>query len=552
MKNSEEAHKVTEQIYRNLNEHFTPNLRQLSLSARNYYKALVGASSAAKSYKEALEKLGHDARTNCRGATQEIGDAIYQISEVYTEIQVQLEEQMKSLLNDLSFPLETKLETDFKNTVTSYKKYNQEHKALAIPFEKAQMTLNKIQKKKKSRTANGEKEVKYAQTVNRAQMRLHDHRMAGLQKAMLDEWKSYCFILECLCSGITLVSQHSNKTHCMIEEHIDDWRHLCAASDTLPNSSSEMFHLVATGADLLNYTSTIGNGQLRTGSAYVVPSKLYASHSKSLPDQIQHRFLRHSAAAAYPPRNLNSSMKISTANVQAIYSHIAKTETQLNFQEGDILVLIGEKSDGWHYGYNTNDGRYGWFPLSFTSPINSSGLHNHAASQPLGPKVKSLGNLLESQDVQQWSKSLGERRSSFADGNLLSHSKVSEHLSTQSPKNAAETYVSAASFSMSPSLLARTPSSNIPPAPPMVSSQANHSTSAYSTGNVPIYSTPSHMTSHLSSSLPANSPVFRSRISSSPPLPPPPINFPPPTEDYTDTEDISYQLKRLSTSERMK
>ena len=36
----------------------------------------VGASSAAKSYKEALEKLGHDAKTNCRGATQEIGKLI--------------------------------------------------------------------------------------------------------------------------------------------------------------------------------------------------------------------------------------------------------------------------------------------------------------------------------------------------------------------------------------------------------------------------------------------------------------------------------------------
>ena len=43
--------------------------------------------------------------------------------------------------------------------------------------------------------------------------------------------------------------------------------------------------------------------------------------------------------------------------VQAVYTFAATVETQLGFNEGDILVLLGEKSEGWQYGLNTKTGR---------------------------------------------------------------------------------------------------------------------------------------------------------------------------------------------------
>ena len=43
--------------------------------------------------------------------------------------------------------------------------------------------------------------------------------------------------------------------------------------------------------------------------------------------------------------------------VQAVYTFAATVETQLGFNEGDILVLLGEKSEGWQYGLNTKSGR---------------------------------------------------------------------------------------------------------------------------------------------------------------------------------------------------
>ena len=44
--------------------------------------------------------------------------------------------------------------------------------------------------------------------------------------------------------------------------------------------------------------------------------------------------------------------------VQAVYTFEATVETQLSFKEGDILALMGEKSEGWQYGQNTRTGRY--------------------------------------------------------------------------------------------------------------------------------------------------------------------------------------------------
>ena len=43
--------------------------------------------------------------------------------------------------------------------------------------------------------------------------------------------------------------------------------------------------------------------------------------------------------------------------VQAVYTFEATVETQLSFKEGDVLMLMGEKSEGWQYGQNASTGR---------------------------------------------------------------------------------------------------------------------------------------------------------------------------------------------------
>ena len=48
----------------------------------------------------------------------------------------------------------------------------------------------------------------------------------------------------------------------------------------------------------------------------------------------------------------------SRPQVRAMYTHQANSDTQLSFMEGDILALIGDKKEGWHYGENLSTHRY--------------------------------------------------------------------------------------------------------------------------------------------------------------------------------------------------
>ncbi|KAM5131964.1 BAR/IMD domain-containing adapter protein 2-like isoform 2-T2 [Mantella aurantiaca] len=73
---------------------------------------------------------------------------------------------------------------------------------------------------------------------------------------------------------------------------------------------------------------------------------------------------RISPLSVLPPR-------VERRRVQAIFSHsAAENSTLLNFQEGDIiLLLVPEARDGWHYGENEATKMKGWFPFSYTRPL---------------------------------------------------------------------------------------------------------------------------------------------------------------------------------------
>ncbi|XP_018425569.1 PREDICTED: brain-specific angiogenesis inhibitor 1-associated protein 2-like [Nanorana parkeri] len=99
---------------------------------------------------------------------------------------------------------------------------------------------------------------------------------------------------------------------------------------------------------------------------------------------------RISPLSVLPPR-------VERRRVQAIFSHtVAENSTLLNFQEGDIiLLLVPEAKDGWHYGENEATKMKGWFPFSYTRPLPPA-----ESSDKLGPNFplsklnsSSTGNL---------------------------------------------------------------------------------------------------------------------------------------------------------------
>ena len=45
------------------------------------------------------------------------------------------------------------------------------------------------------------------------------------------------------------------------------------------------------------------------------------------------------------------------SHVQAMYSYTSADDIQLNFMDGDIIAVLGERKDGWQYGENIHTKR---------------------------------------------------------------------------------------------------------------------------------------------------------------------------------------------------
>ena len=63
--------------------------------------------------------------------------------------------------------------------------------------------------------------------------------------------------------------------------------------------------------------------------------------------------------------------------VRALYAHQANGENQLSFDAHDVITLIGTQRDGWQFGENNCTRRLGWFPISFTEPLQTGSADAH-------------------------------------------------------------------------------------------------------------------------------------------------------------------------------
>ncbi|XP_076459213.1 BAR/IMD domain-containing adapter protein 2-like [Babylonia areolata] len=246
MNTSEDIHDLTESIYKNLSDQFTPAVRQLLQCAKAYHKALHAASVTARAYIESLGRLGHHCRTSCQGGTEEIGEAIFRIAEIQKEVQLKFEDCNKALFAEVVIPLEQKLDNDFKNAAAEQKKYHGGHKGFHGPYTKAQEAHRKFLKKHiRSRTAYDEdKEMQLKRTVDRCQNKLDEFRVQGLKLALLEERKCYCFVLARLSSVSTTQLYHHSRGTDLLKSAISGWKQLCGQPNILPRSADPLLHVM--------------------------------------------------------------------------------------------------------------------------------------------------------------------------------------------------------------------------------------------------------------------------------------------------------------------
>uniref|UniRef100_A0A3Q2E1G4 BAR/IMD domain-containing adapter protein 2 n=1 Tax=Cyprinodon variegatus TaxID=28743 RepID=A0A3Q2E1G4_CYPVA len=441
-------------------EQFNPCLRNFIAMAKSYEKALTSVTYAAKGYFDALVRMGEMASES--QGSKDLGDVLFQMAEVHRQIQIQLEEMLKSFHNELLTELEKKVELDARYLNAALKKYQMEHKSKGESLEKCQAELKKLRRKSqgsKNPSKYGDKEMQYVEAISNKQSELDQYIAKGYKNALSEERRRYCFLVDRQCAVASNSSAYHSKGKELLSQKLPVWQQACAEPTKLPDRAMFLAQQMSGAAGALHpaisehisgakplpvppelagfrgAAAAMGQQRLMDGAMpamngaaggedYQQWMESKAAQSKASPQPQRHGAEVYSntlpvrkAAPAKSKTPLletrtlprSSSMaagleKNGRTRVQAVFSHAAgDNSTLLSFAEGDVItLLVPEARDGWHYGENEKTRMRGWFPFSYTRLISESGGDTmrqlRVHNLHLG-KSSSTGNLLEREDM---------------------------------------------------------------------------------------------------------------------------------------------------------
>nr|XP_046232256.1 brain-specific angiogenesis inhibitor 1-associated protein 2 isoform X3 [Scatophagus argus] len=211
MSRTDEVHRITENVYKSIMEQFNPCLRNFIAMGKSYEKALT---------KEAAWEV------------------LFQMAEVHRQIQIQLEEMLKSFHNELLTELEKKVELDARYLNAALKKYQMEHKSKGESLEKCQAELKKLRRKSqgsKHPSKYGDKEMQYVEAISNKQGELDSYIAEGYKNALSEERRRYCFLVDRQCAVARNSSSYHGKGKELLTQKIPMWQQACAEPNKLPD-----------------------------------------------------------------------------------------------------------------------------------------------------------------------------------------------------------------------------------------------------------------------------------------------------------------------------
>ncbi|XP_042253814.1 brain-specific angiogenesis inhibitor 1-associated protein 2 isoform X5 [Thunnus maccoyii] len=207
MSRTDEVHRITENVYKSIMEQFNPCLRNFIAMGKSYEKAL----------------------------TREV---LFQMAEVHRQIQIQLEEMLKSFHNELLTELEKKVELDARYLNAALKKYQMEHKSKGESLEKCQAELKKLRRKSqgsKHPSKYGDKEMQYVEAISNKQSELDNYIAEGYKNALSEERRRYCFLVDRQCAVAKNGGAYHTKGKELLSQKIPVWQQACAEPNKLPD-----------------------------------------------------------------------------------------------------------------------------------------------------------------------------------------------------------------------------------------------------------------------------------------------------------------------------
>ncbi|CAL8282522.1 unnamed protein product [Merluccius merluccius] len=235
MSRTDEVHRITENVYKSIMEQFNPCLRNFIAMGKSYEKALSSVTFAAKGYFDALVRMGEMASES--QGSKDIGEVLFQMAEVHRQIQIQLEEMLKSFHNELLTELEKKVELDARYLNAALKKYQMEHKSKGESLEKCQAELKKLRRKSqgsKHPSKYGDKEMQYVEAISSKQSEMDSYVAEGYRNALSEERRRYCFLVDRQCAVAQSSSAYHGKGKELLSQKVPVWQQACAEPNKLP------------------------------------------------------------------------------------------------------------------------------------------------------------------------------------------------------------------------------------------------------------------------------------------------------------------------------
>uniref|UniRef100_A0A8B9C1M4 BAR/IMD domain-containing adapter protein 2-like 1 n=2 Tax=Anser TaxID=8842 RepID=A0A8B9C1M4_9AVES len=407
----------------NVMEQFNPGLRNLINLGKNYEKAVNAMVVAGRAYYDSLAKIGDISADS--PVSKELGQVLTEISRTHKKLNDSLEESFKKFHKEIISELEKKTDLDVKYMTATLKRYQNEHRSKLDSLEKSQAELKKI--RRKSQGARNvmkyeHKEMEYLETVNSRQTDIQRFIAEGCREALLEEKRRFCFLVDKHCS----FTQHMHFYHVQCAEFLNSklpgWQEICSDATKVPEKVKMMIDEIRTPGStpisgtpqpspMIERNTMIGNDSYThyenaskvppapTGRAYISPLVDMFNNPATVPKTSSERL---NSAENSEDASLSRSTSVATGlnimkrqKVKTIFPHTAgSNKTLLSFAQGDIIVLlVAEEKDGWLYGEHESTKAKGWFPSSYTRPLEEPAEEKAFAPVPSPAPIRSISSV---------------------------------------------------------------------------------------------------------------------------------------------------------------
>ncbi|NXT85037.1 BI2L1 protein, partial [Zapornia atra] len=419
-------------VHQNVMEQFNPGLRNLINLGKNYEKAVNVMVVAGRAYYDSLAKIGDISADS--PVSKELGQVLIEISRTHKKLNDSLEESFKKFHKEIIAELEKKTDLDVKYMNATLKRYQTEHRSKLDSLEKSQAELKKIRRKSQGArnvTKYEHKEMEYLETVSSRQSDIQRFIAEGCREALLEEKRRFCFLVDKHCS----FTQHMHFYHIQcadfLKSKLPGWQETCSDATKVPEKVRVMIDEIRTPGStpvsgtpqpspMIERNTMIGNNfyphhentskvpPAPTGRAYTSPLVDMFNNPATAPKASSEKL--HSSAENSDDASLSRSTSVATGlniikrqKVKTIFPHTAgNNKTLLSFAQGDIItLLVAEEKDGWLYGEHDATKTRGWFPSSYTRPLEEPADEKAFAPTPSTAPIRSISsvNLVEKGDV---------------------------------------------------------------------------------------------------------------------------------------------------------